>query len=94
MKDTKATLQVAELRQHLSRALRRVKRGESILVMSRNEPVAELRPCEEGGTGSYQALLEAGQIRAPRIGPPRKKGQSLKRKIDVTALLDDVRGEK
>ena len=35
---------IAELRQNLSRYLRRVQRGERLLVTDRNRPVAELGP--------------------------------------------------
>jgi prevent-host-death family protein len=38
------TVGVAELRQNLSRYLRRVERGERLLVTDRNRPVAELGP--------------------------------------------------
>ena len=37
-----ATVGVAELRQNLSRCLRRVGHGERLLVTDRNRPVAEL----------------------------------------------------
>lgn len=35
---------VAELRQNLSRYLRRVEQGERLLVTDRNRPIAELAP--------------------------------------------------
>jgi len=40
----KATVRVAELRQNLSRYLRRVEQGERLLVTDHNRPVAELGP--------------------------------------------------
>jgi prevent-host-death family protein len=38
------TVGVAELRQNLSRYLRRVQRGERLMVTGRNRPVAERLP--------------------------------------------------
>lgn len=38
------TVEVGELRQNLSRYLRRVERGERLVVTDRNRPVAELGP--------------------------------------------------
>ena len=45
------TVGVAELRQNLSRYLRRVEAGERLLVTDRNRPVAELGPAPSTGAG-------------------------------------------
>jgi antitoxin (DNA-binding transcriptional repressor) of toxin-antitoxin stability system len=39
-------LNIHEAKTHLSRHLRRLKRGESILLCRRNIPVAEIRPLQ------------------------------------------------
>jgi prevent-host-death family protein len=50
---------IAELKKHLSRYLQRVKRGESILVFDRNQPVAQIIPVQNATRGrvSNEELL-------------------------------------
>jgi prevent-host-death family protein len=86
------TVGVAELRQHLSRYLRRVEQGERLLVTDRNRPVAELGPVPSGG--DLDRLIAAGKVARPvrrgLPGPLRLDG-------DVRALsraLDEIRGER
>jgi len=84
------TVGVAELRQHLSRYLRRVEQGERLLITDRNRPVAELGPVPSGG--DLDRLIAAGKVARPvgrgLPGPLRLDG-------DVHALgraLDEIRG--
>jgi prevent-host-death family protein len=82
---------VAELRQNLSRYLRRVEQGERLLVTDRNRPVAELGPPPSGG--ELDKLIAAGRVTRPaRRGLP----EPLKLGGDRQALsraLDEIRGE-
>lgn len=48
-----------ELKTRLGTYLNRVRRGETILVTDRNEPVAELRPVPRGSDGSLARLRTA-----------------------------------
>ena len=86
------TVGVAELRQHLSRYLRRVEQGERLLVTDRNRPVAELGPVPSGE--DLDRLIAAGKVERPvRRGLPG----SLRLDGDVRALsrsLDEIRGER
>lgn len=52
---------VRELRQNLSRWLRRVERGESFQVTDRGKPVAELRPLRHA-EGVVARLVREGRI--------------------------------
>lgn len=66
---------VRELRQNLSRYLRRVERGERVEVTERGRPVAVLAPLGEP-EGPLARLVAAGRVRAPRgdlleVLPPR-----------------------
>jgi len=66
---------VRELRQHLSRYLRRVVRGETLEVTDRGRPVAVLAPLPEPST-PLDRLLAAGRIVRPdddliALLPPR-----------------------
>ncbi len=88
-----ATVGVAELRQNLSEYLRRVGRGERLVVTDRNRPVAELGPPPTTG-----ALLDS-LIAAGRVSRPLRRGlpEPLELTGDPYALsraLDRVRGDR
>jgi prevent-host-death family protein len=87
------TVGVAELRQNLSRYLRRVERGERLLVTDRNRPVAELGP-PPTAAGELDRLVAEGRVSRPlRRGLP----QALELEGDAYALsraLDEIRGER
>lgn len=86
------TVGIAELRQNLSRYLRRVERGERLLVTDRNRPVAELGPAPSTGP-ALDRLIAAGRVARPaRHGLP----PPLRMEGDPHALsraLDEIRGE-
>jgi len=84
---------VAELRQNLSVYLRRVKKGERLVVTDRNRPVAELGPAPNTGPDLDRLIAEG------RVSAPRRSGlpAPLELKGDPKALskaLDDIRGER
>ena len=87
------TVGVAELRQNLSRYLRRVEGGERLLVTDRNRPVAELGPAPSTGA-ALDRLIAAGRVTRPvRRGLP----PPLRMEGDPHALsraLDEIRGER
>ena len=87
------TVGVAELRQNLSRYLRRVERGERLLVTDRNRPVAELGPPPSTGAGLDRLIAEGRVSRPLRSGLP----EPLLLEGDPHALsraLDEIRGER
>jgi prevent-host-death family protein len=87
------TVGIAELRQNLSRYLRRVEQGERLLVTDRNRPVAELGPPPTTGA-ALDRLIADGRVSRPlRRGLP----EPLELTGDPYALsraLDEVRGER
>jgi prevent-host-death family protein len=87
------TVGIAELRQNLSRYLRRVENGERLLVTDRNRPVAELGPPPSVGA-SLDRLIAEGRVSGPiRPGLPGP----LSMDADPHALsraLDEIRGER
>lgn len=89
----KSTIGVAELRQNLSRYLRRVEQGERLVVTDRNRPVAELGPPPTTGS-ELDRLLAAGRVSRPsRRGLPAP----LPLEGDPYALsraLNEIRGER
>jgi len=58
------TVGVGELRQNLSRYLRRVEAGERLTVTDRNRPVAELRPLPTPGS-RLERLVAEGVVTPP-----------------------------
>lgn len=87
------TVGIAELRQNLSRYLRRVEDGERLLVTDRNRPVAELGPPPSVGE-ALDRLIAEGRVKRPtRRGLP----PPLRMEGDPHALsraLDEIRGER
>lgn len=64
---------VRELRQNASRYLREVKRGETVEVTERGEPIARLVPIPREST--YERMVAEGRITPARgklsdLGPP------------------------
>lgn len=86
------TVGVAELRQNLTRYLRRVADGERLVVTDRNRPVAELGPPPSSGAALDRLIAEG------RVSRPLHRGfpEPLELAGDPYALsraLDEVRGE-
>jgi prevent-host-death family protein len=49
---------VSQAKNHLSELLAAVKRGESVLILERDRPIAQLVPLEAGGIGDDARLAE------------------------------------
>jgi prevent-host-death family protein len=87
------TVGIAELRQNLSVYLRRVSRGERLVVTDRNRPVAELGPAPSSGSDLDRLIAEGRVSRPVRPGLP----EPLKLTGDPRVLsraLDEVRDER
>jgi prevent-host-death family protein len=66
------TANVATTRNELSRLLRRVKRGETVVITDRNRPVARLlpiAPADNPADADLAALVASGVL-TPPAGPP------------------------
>jgi prevent-host-death family protein len=88
-----ASVGVAELRQNLSEYLRRVERGERLVVTDRNRPVAELGPPPSTGDALDRLIAEGRVSRPLRRGLP----EPLELDGDARALssaLHEVRGDR
>jgi prevent-host-death family protein len=87
------TVGVAELRRNLSLYLRRVSKGERLVVTDRNRPVAELGPAPATGP-DLDRLIAAGRVSRPlRPSLP----EPLELPGDARSLshaLEDVRGDR
>ena len=87
------TVGIAELRQNLSQYLRRVERGERLLVTDRNRPVAELGPPPSTGAELDRLIAEG------RVSRPRRRGLPEPLTLDgdpyaLSRALDEIRGER
>ena len=85
---------VRELRQNLSKYLRRVKRGERLEVTEHGRPIAVLTPLGEADT-PLARLIAAGRVMPPTrairdLSPPR--GRVSRRASDALLKLHDARG--
>ncbi len=85
---------VRELRQHLSRYLRRVEQGERIVVTERRRPVAMLGPLPENAD-ILDLMIATGEATAPigdlldlPLPPPSPPGPS------TAQILDELREER
>jgi len=87
----KGTVGVGELRQNLSKFLRRVERGERLVVTDRNRPVAELGPLRDGES-ALDRLVAEGRVEPPLhdldFTPIKLKGR-----YTASDALRDVRGD-
>jgi prevent-host-death family protein len=88
-----ATVGIAELRQNLSKYLRRVEHGERLVVTDRNRPVAELGPPATRGA-DLDRLIAEGRISRPirrgLPGPLRLEGDP----HALSRALDEIRADR
>ncbi len=87
------TVGIGELRQNLSRYLRRVERGERLLVTDRNRPIAELGPPPTTGAALDRLIAEG------RVSRPLRRGLPEPLLLDgdpyaLSRALDEIRGER
>jgi antitoxin (DNA-binding transcriptional repressor) of toxin-antitoxin stability system len=90
---------IRELKNRLSEYLRRVQRGEEILVTDRGTVVAEIRqPGQPHAEVPYPGLVQAAREGRVRVGPPNKGDlyptlPPLVTQGESARLLDEERGE-
>jgi prevent-host-death family protein len=93
-RDEGHTVGIAELRQNLSKHLRRVEEGERLVVTDRNRPVAELIPPATAST-ALDRLIAEGKVKPPKRKGPLPEPLKLPPGVDPEALsraLEEVRG--
>jgi prevent-host-death family protein len=88
------TVGIGELRQNLSKYLKRVADGERLVVTDRNRPVAELGPPPTTGD-DLDRLIAEGRVRPPRRpGPIPRPHRALSDPYALSRALDEVRGDR
>ena len=53
---------IREIKNSLSRYLRHVKKGESIIITERNKPIAKIIPMEDSMLPEYEVLIKEGAV--------------------------------
>ena len=90
------SVNIADLKNNLSRYLDEVRRGSEVLVKDRNKPIARIVPLTPEGDDEveFMELIAAGGARLPRTSEPLPdsfwKGLP-KSNIDLIALLREDR---
>lgn len=89
------TAAVTDLKNRLSHYLRLVARGETVTVLDRGKPVAQLTPAADA-SAEVQRLAEAGLARLPLAKPARDLWTRPlpAAAAPVSEALDDDRGER
>lgn len=81
---------IADLKSRLSEHLRAVKRGQTIIILERDTPIARITPLESKGVSLQIRPRSARAVPLADIALPAP----LKLKTDVVALLAQERGER
>lgn len=86
------TINVSELKTHLSRYLRMASRGTRIVVTDRDDPIAQLGPLEPTGTVPWpERLSREGRLRLGSQDWGSLRVTSLEHPVDIQAALRSVR---
>jgi prevent-host-death family protein len=66
------SLNIAALKNELSRHLNEVRHGEELLIRDRNVPIAKIVPLQQAGEPQAEelALVAAGKLRLPQASLP------------------------
>ncbi len=83
---------IRELREDLSRAIRRVRGGEALEVTDRGEPVARIVPISPVA-GPFSTLVAEGKVRPPRSAGPLPRPLDLPSRMTSEEAIDVLRGE-
>lgn len=63
------TVKISDLKAHLSEHLRRVRRGEEVLVCDRDQPIARIVPCNAESFSEQERRLIARGVMSPPLKP-------------------------
>ena len=83
-------VRIADLKAHLSQHLRAVQQGESIAILDRDTPIAQIVPVKEAGSLRSRGPVP-GAPPLNRVPLPKKR---LGRAVDIVDLLLEERRER
>jgi len=84
-------INVSEFKAHLSKYLRMASRGSRIVVMDRDEPIAQIGPPASEALPWQERLAQKGRLRLGSQAWDKLKISRLDRKVDIQAALRAVR---
>jgi prevent-host-death family protein len=85
------TINVTELKAHLSDYLRQASRGSRIVVKDRDEPIAQLGPLDKHVLPWRERLTREGRLRKGTQSWGTLKITALGRRVDIQSALKTVR---
>jgi len=85
-------VKTAHLKAKLSAYLKRAGRGETLIVLDRNTPIAQLGPLPKQQSSGLAALIADGRVTAGNPGPEPFAGMSEPRPIQD--ILTEIRAER
>jgi antitoxin (DNA-binding transcriptional repressor) of toxin-antitoxin stability system len=85
------SINVTELKAHLSKYLRMASRGVRIVVRDRDEPVAQLGPLETEELSGRDRLARDGRLRLGTQNWRSLQISQLDRQVDIQSALQAVR---
>jgi antitoxin (DNA-binding transcriptional repressor) of toxin-antitoxin stability system len=94
------TVGTAELKAHLSEHLQAVRRGETVVVLDRREPIARIVPIGAAGLDLVVRAANGALHEVPLLGPPpdlKAPPESPGRgsvSVDVLDQLSEERGDR
>ena len=86
------TIMISELKTHLSQYLRRVRKGERLVVMDRKEPIAEIIPLRATAKSVFERLANEGRLKLGTQDRSRLKFPKMKR-LPYLEALDAVQAD-
>lgn len=84
---------IRELRENLSKIVRRVRRGEVLDVTDRGQPVARLVPLGPSA-GSLADLVAEGKVRPARVRGPLPAPLDMPSRMTSEEAVDILRGDR
>ncbi len=89
---TMKAINIAELKSHLSKYLRAVRRGERILVLDRKDPVAELVP-PSPARSAWEQLAQLGRLSMGTQDWEKLELSRVRRRVPIQDILQKLREE-
>jgi prevent-host-death family protein len=83
---------IRELREDLSKAIRRVRKGQVLEVTDHGQPVARIVPISPAIAG-FAELVAAGMVRPPRTFGPLPAPLDLPSRMTSERAIDLLRGQ-
>jgi antitoxin (DNA-binding transcriptional repressor) of toxin-antitoxin stability system len=85
------TINVTELKAHLSKYLRMASHGSRIVVKDRDEPIAQLGPLQPEALSWRERMTQEGRLRPGTQDWQNLEIEKLDRRIDIQGSLRVVR---